>query len=108
MALSAVSGVIRTFWNTPRAALSVETADGDVVVSSRSLLSKFSNAAEIGPATRAAPGAAPFCAVVVPLLDGLPLLPLPGDPSESRRERAALVPGAIWPAAVSPMFGLDD
>src|SRR6516165_4619301 len=97
MALSAVSAVMRTFWNTPRALPSVEVADGDVAVSVSRSLSKFSNAVAIGPAARApdVPGAAPFCAVVIPLLDAPPLLPLFGESSESRRDRAALVPGAI-------------
>src|SRR6516164_6438132 len=109
MALAAVSGVIRTFWKTPRAAVSVDVANGDVPVSvSVSLLSKFSNAAAIGPPRPgAAPGVAPFWAVVVPVLDAPAVLPIFDDPSESRRDRPALIPGASWPAGVSPVFEPD-
>src|SRR6516164_260789 len=107
MALSAVSAVMRTFGNIPRAVPSDEAPSGDVVVPSRSDLSKFSKAAAIGTRAETAPATAPFSGVAVPPLGTAPPLPLVGDPSESRRERAALVPGAIALAAPSPLLGPD-
>src|SRR4029077_9685695 len=92
MELSGSRGGIRTFWNTPRASLSVETIDDERVVDSgsRPLFSKFSNAAAIGPAVppepapRPAPPPPPL--VVLPPLVALPPLPALAVLSESSRD----------------------
>ena len=94
MELSAVSGVIRTFWNTPRASLSVDVIDDERVVDSASwslpLFSKFSNAADIGPAVpaEAAPWAAPLLGLLIALP---PLVALP--PSLTEEQRRAIYGG---------------